>query len=79
MAPFMFHPNEETRAARLAWNALLTLRNGNEIDWPTRGMIERVMYEMNRNGLFDKPGIVLQGPIPGDFEGTPFDYSMLDG
>lgn len=60
--------NDELRAARMGWNALLNLRNYSGLSTDDFIMVNRVLDEMNKNGLFDKPGRVLQGPIPGDTE-----------
>ncbi len=64
------HATEELRAARMGWNALLNLRSYASLSMDDFVMINKVMEEMNRNGLFDKPGTVLRGPIPGDIEET---------
>jgi len=36
--------------------------------------IGQIMSEMNANGLFDKQGTVLKGPIPGDIEGHIYQH-----
>jgi len=60
------HASEELRAARLGWNALLNLSKDSSINAKARRVIGNVMAEMNRTGMFDKPGEVKQGPIRGD-------------
>jgi len=60
------HKSEELRAARLGWNALLNLSKDSSVSSNARRVIEKVMAEMNRTGMFDKPGEVKQGPIRGD-------------
>ena len=63
-----FHnSNDSVRAARLGWNALLDIRKNGINGMQTYKMIDRVLDEMNKNGLFDKPGEVLKGPIKGDY------------
>ncbi len=69
----MLHATDELRTARLGWNVLLNLRNYSDLSEDDLTMINHAMDEMNKNGLFEKPGRVLQGPIPGDTE------EMLDG
>jgi hypothetical protein len=65
-----FHPNEITRAARIGWNALSTLAKDETLDLATRNHIGLILDTMNRKGVFDKPGTVLSGPIPGDIAGS---------
>lgn len=72
-----FHPDEATRAARIGWNALLSLAKtlpnfSNELTF-----VGSALSEMNKNGMFDKPGEVLQGPIEGDIGGTPMTLADL--
>lgn len=59
--------DDSVRAARLGWNALLDIRKNGINGVQTYKMIDRVLDEMNKNGLFDKPGEVLKGPIKGDY------------
>tara|TARA_R110000772_G_scaffold207271_2_gene317857 strand:+ start:391 stop:654 length:264 start_codon:yes stop_codon:yes gene_type:complete len=71
------HATMEVRAARLAWNTLLTLSKNGNLDSKEFYMVIATMREMNREGLFEKQGEVLEGPIQGDFGGIPFSRDML--
>lgn len=60
------HDDDSLRAARMGWNALLNLRKSTTLSSKDKQYIDDVMDEMNVNGLFFKPGKVLEGPIRGD-------------
>jgi len=62
------HDNDALRAARLGWNALLNLSKDSSMVDSQAQYIGKVMGEMNKNGLFNKPGVVGSGPILGDLD-----------
>ncbi len=65
-----FHPDEATRAARIGWNALTAIYDNTKESHTKRAILSAINL-MAKNGMFDKPGEVLQGPIEGDIGGTP--------
>ena len=72
-----FHPDEATRAARIGWNALLAIHKDSGEPHIQRAVL-RAVNLMAENGMFIKPGEVLQGPIEGDIGGTPVKLRAVD-
>lgn len=72
-----FHPDEATRAARIGWNALLAIYDNTKKPGTKRVILSAIRL-MNKNGMFDKPGEVLQGPIEGDTGGTPVELPPIE-
>ena len=65
-APYGMHKTDELRCARLGWNCILTRYSSLHPESEEGIQLKGLLDEMNKNGLFDKPGEVLQGPIKGD-------------